>query len=268
MIITSSFLNHWKTRALVDRTGHKEAPLWLIALWGHCFDAHKWEFEDLPPLALKAICVASDISPEELLASLIECRWIKIKGKLLTVSGFYDANATIASQWHRNTSGVGKRPKKPANGAAAGSPPNGPPTPPRGHPVQTPTAPRTEPGVTPTTPEGRNEKEGRIEGLESEGGGKEEPDGPAPSHFDQVLLFAQSQGMQQSYVRKFYDHFTAKGWRMADGKPCASWQARLRVWAAEEGWPHPKKIEVELPPEHYTSGLEDVSKRPKPEGAP
>ncbi len=111
----------------------------------------------------------------------------------------------------------------------------------------------------------RREEKERMEDRQE----MEVPDGPSVSNLQTVLSYAEQQGMQQDYSRLFFNHFTANGWRVGTARnPCASWQAALRKWAGENGWPHPKKIEVELPPEHYTSGLEDVSKRPKPEGAP
>ncbi len=110
----------------------------------------------------------------------------------------------------------------------------------------------------------REEKEGKKDRQEME-----VPDGPSVSDLQTVLTYAEQQGMQHDYSRLFFNHFTANGWRVGTARnPCASWQAALRKWAGENGWPHPKKIEIERPPEYYTSGLEDLSKRPKPEGAP
>jgi hypothetical protein len=56
MIIQPDFLEHWKTRALVELTGDEAAPLAVIRLWAHCQSSRRGFFPDMTPAQLASIC--------------------------------------------------------------------------------------------------------------------------------------------------------------------------------------------------------------------
>jgi hypothetical protein len=56
MIVDPDFLDHWKTRMLVDLLEDPQAPLYVIRIWGHCQMRRQWVFDNLSTSALKALC--------------------------------------------------------------------------------------------------------------------------------------------------------------------------------------------------------------------
>lgn len=69
------------------------------------------------------------------------------------------------------------------------------------------------------------------------GKGKEEEgkDGQRPQTLEQVKTYASSIGLPESEADKFFDHFTANGWRQGGRTALRSWQAALRNWARRAG---------------------------------
>lgn len=70
--------------------------------------------------------------------------------------------------------------------------------------------------------------EGNRKGKEGEEEGK---DGQRPQTLEQVKIYSASIGLADSEAEKFFDHFTANGWRQGGRTPLRSWQAALRNWA-------------------------------------
>lgn len=98
MIVHPDFLMHWKTQRLVEVTGDKSSPLWLVGLWIYCQNKRNWIFEDFDSRSIAHACGAQ-IEPEKLLAFLAECKWIEIEGKRLTVRNWDTHNRMLVSAW-------------------------------------------------------------------------------------------------------------------------------------------------------------------------
>jgi hypothetical protein len=56
VIVQPDFLDHWKTRQLVELTGDEAAALAPIRLWAHCQQSRRWEFPNMTPAQLASIC--------------------------------------------------------------------------------------------------------------------------------------------------------------------------------------------------------------------
>lgn len=113
MIIQPDFLDHWKTRLLVETLNDPCAPLYLIRLWGHCQNRKTHRF----PLGyfnmLKAICFA----PHETSVfqkALVECGFIRIEGEELVAHDWDNINASLIANWENGKSGG--RPSKKTRG--------------------------------------------------------------------------------------------------------------------------------------------------------
>lgn len=110
MIIDPDMPDHWKTRMLVDLLGGDElAPLYLIRLWGHCQNRKKYEFDALPPVAVKAICRFPG-DADDLNDALSECGFIERDGKALLIVGWAEHNSALVKNWVNGKQG-GRPPK-------------------------------------------------------------------------------------------------------------------------------------------------------------
>lgn len=100
MILDPDFLDHWKTRMLVDLLGGDEcAPLYVIRIWGHCQARRAVDF-DITPIALKAICRAPhDASTFE--AAMIEAGFVERDGPTLRVPKWAEHNWRLVRSWSR-----------------------------------------------------------------------------------------------------------------------------------------------------------------------
>ena len=112
MLIDTDFLDHWRTRALVDLLGGDElAPLYLIRLWGHCQTRRADTFE-IPTAGLKALCrYAGDANRLE--SALIEAGWVERDGRNLRACKWLQKNSGMFARWENGKSGG--RPKKPTD---------------------------------------------------------------------------------------------------------------------------------------------------------
>lgn len=110
MIIEPDFVDHWKTRLLVDLLGADEmAPIYLIRLWAHCQQRKTSYFDSLPTVALKAICrFPGDADAFE--KALEQCGFVDRTGASLAVLGWDEYNASLIANW--TNGGKGGRPKK------------------------------------------------------------------------------------------------------------------------------------------------------------
>lgn len=86
MIIDPDFLDHWRTRMVVDALGGDEmAPTYIIRLWAHC-QARKSDRHAMPPAGLKAQCRAPhDAATFE--QALSEAGFVQREGEELVVLG-------------------------------------------------------------------------------------------------------------------------------------------------------------------------------------
>lgn len=85
--------------------------------------------------------------------------------------------------------------------------------------------------------EGNEKGKGKEEEGNEKGRGKEEEgkDGQRPQSLEHVKIYASTIGLPGSEAEKFFDHFTANGWRQGGRAPLRSWQAALRNWARRAG---------------------------------
>ena len=108
MIVDPDFLDHWRTRMLVDALGGDEsAPLYVIRIWGHCQQRRADAFA-MPAAGLKALCRApGDAAALE--TALIDAGFIERDGLTLRVPKWSEKNASLIAAWKNG--GKGGRPK-------------------------------------------------------------------------------------------------------------------------------------------------------------
>ena len=108
MIVERDFLTHWKTRLLISELG-ETAPLYLIALWGHCEARRTDTFDKMPPAVLAAVCSFPG-KPKALDLALQAGPWIYREGDLVTVHGWRERNTKLLASIENGKKGG--RPKK------------------------------------------------------------------------------------------------------------------------------------------------------------
>lgn len=113
MIIQPDFLDHWKTRALIDALeGDELAPIYLIRLFCFCQNRRQPEAVfDLPPAAIKSICHYRG-EAAKLEAALAECRWVERDGENVRVLNWDQHNNGLHANWQNGKKG-GRPPKNP-----------------------------------------------------------------------------------------------------------------------------------------------------------
>ena len=132
MIIDPDFLDHWKTRMLVDLLDDDQtAPQYIMRLWAHCQLRRQWVFDNLPSVALKALCRYSG-HPNKLEASLVTSGWVRRDDAgILTAVDWEIYNASLVASW--------------GNGNRGGRPPKGNPLKTHGLPTGNPALTHGEP---------------------------------------------------------------------------------------------------------------------------
>jgi hypothetical protein len=107
MIVHPDFLDHWKTRKLVELVDNDPAaPLIMLRLWAYCQIQKASRFPQTINLA--AIC-RSAVSTPRLLEVLIECGFVKIEETEIVVHDWERTNRLLRSAW--NNGPHGGRPK-------------------------------------------------------------------------------------------------------------------------------------------------------------
>lgn len=111
MIVDPDFLNHWRTRMLVDALGGDEmAPLYVIRIWGHCQQRRADRFDGMPAVGLKALCKAPG-DAKALETALIDAGFVARDGDAITIPKWAEKNASLLAAWDNGNKGG--RPKKP-----------------------------------------------------------------------------------------------------------------------------------------------------------
>jgi hypothetical protein len=154
VIVDPDFLDHWRTRMLVDALGGDElAPFYLLRLWGHCQTRRAARFE-IPSAGLKGLCKAS-CDAETLESALIAGGYLLRDGAYVEVLKWAEKNASLIAAWENGEKGG--RPKKPkANPRVSDSKPSG-------NPAVTQPEPMGNPGVTDKRREEKNSSSLRSE---------------------------------------------------------------------------------------------------------
>lgn len=122
MIVDPDFPDHWKVQMLAGMLGDDPAaPVYLLRLWGHCQNRKKDRFDNLPAMALRAICkYPGDAGEFE--AALTECGFVERDDDELIVVGWADHNANLLKSWENGKRGG--RPKKPTENPRVNQPEN------------------------------------------------------------------------------------------------------------------------------------------------
>lgn len=111
MIVDPDFCDHWKTRMLVGALdGDEAAPMYVLRLWAHCQNRRQWQFDNLSPEALKALCRFSGPA-NKLESSLSASGFVRRDAKILIVVGWDKYNSALIASWTNGR--LGGRPKKP-----------------------------------------------------------------------------------------------------------------------------------------------------------
>lgn len=109
MIVDPDFLDHWRTRMLVDALGGDEmAPFYVLRIWGHCQQRHGDRFA-MPAAGVKALCKAT-CGAAELEQALIDAGFIAREGSEIVVLKWAEKNASLLAAWENGNKGG--RPKK------------------------------------------------------------------------------------------------------------------------------------------------------------
>ena len=124
MIVDPDFLDHWRTRMVVDALdGDEMAPLCVLRLWAHCQSRKSDRFE-MPTAGLKAQCrYKGDAQKFE--QALTEAGFIKREGIEVHVLGWAEQNASLIAAWENGAKGGRPRTKPVENPQETQGKPNG-----------------------------------------------------------------------------------------------------------------------------------------------
>ena len=115
MIVQPDFVDHWKTRQLIDLTGDKSAPLILLRLWGYCQTSKRSFFPDMSSAQLSSICQWGDRKPACYIA-LVKCRFVeRLSPKGFAVHQWHEYNAKLFANWENGKKHTGKQIKENTN---------------------------------------------------------------------------------------------------------------------------------------------------------
>jgi hypothetical protein len=98
MIVHPDFLDHWKTKKLVEHLSDPAAPLVVLRLWAYCQVQKKSVFQNMDAFRLKSVCHCP-ISGEKLMAALIECGFVRIEENAFIVHDWEQVNRMLISAW-------------------------------------------------------------------------------------------------------------------------------------------------------------------------
>lgn len=117
MIVHPDFLDHWKTKKLVELLEDPGAPLLILRLWAYCQKSKKSVFEKMDPFRLKSVCHAQ-IDGDKLMQILTECGFVRIEEGQFVVHDWEQVNRSLFSSW--NNGRLGGRPE--THGKPSGNP--------------------------------------------------------------------------------------------------------------------------------------------------
>lgn len=156
MLVDVDFLDHWRTRLVVDQLGGDElAPLYVLRIWAHCQSRKSVTFEGMSPAGLRSLCRYSG-DANRLEEVLIEAGFIVRSGTAIEVPKWAKHNAGLITAWE--------------NGAKGGRPPK-----PKGNPIETegkPVGSVGEPTANRNESDKRRQEETRGEPVASKCNGK------------------------------------------------------------------------------------------------
>jgi hypothetical protein len=110
VIVDPDFLDHWRTRMLVDTLKDEAAALYVLRIWGHCQQRKADRFVGMPAAGLRALCKAT-CPPEELEQALVACGFVVREGDSIFIPKWAEYNASLLAAWENGAKGG--RPRKP-----------------------------------------------------------------------------------------------------------------------------------------------------------
>lgn len=114
MLVDVDFLDHWRTRLVVDQLGGDElAPLYIMRVWAHCQMRKSVRFEGMTASGLRSLCRFPG-SAEKLESALIEAGFVVRNGNAIEVPKWAKHNASLISAWENGAKG-GRPRKHPEN---------------------------------------------------------------------------------------------------------------------------------------------------------
>lgn len=120
MIVDPDFLDHWKTRMLVDLLEDPQAPLYVIRIWGHCQMRRQWVFDNLSTSALKALC-RYEGHANKLESAMVASGYLRRDDAgVLQVCEWEIYNASLVANWSNGKKGG--RPQKSLEEKPMGNP--------------------------------------------------------------------------------------------------------------------------------------------------
>lgn len=109
MIIQPDFLDHWKTRLLVDLLDDPCAPIYLIRLWSHCQNrkTHRFSMGFLDVIC--SVCHAPH-KVDVFSKALLDAGFVRIENDEVVAHDWDALNASLIANWENGAKGG--RPKK------------------------------------------------------------------------------------------------------------------------------------------------------------
>lgn len=136
MLVDVDFLDHWRTRLVVDQLGGDElAPLYILRIWAHCQNRKSVRFEGMTASGLRSLCRFSG-DAAKLEAVLIEGGFVARNGDAIEVPKWAIHNANLIASWENGAKG-GRPPKAPENPNGTHGKPTGSAGKPGGNPDKT-----------------------------------------------------------------------------------------------------------------------------------
>jgi hypothetical protein len=110
MIVQPDFLKHFKTQALVKVSRWEAAPLAVLRLWGHCQVSRRWQFPNMTPEQLAALCEWGEHKPG-CATALLKAGFIRrMEGGGFEAHQWEEQNSRLVHNWKQGPNGG--RPKK------------------------------------------------------------------------------------------------------------------------------------------------------------
>lgn len=252
MIVQPDFLEHWKTRQLVELTDDEAAPLAVIRLWAHCQNSKRGCFPDMTPKQLASICRWGDRKPACHIA-LVNSGFVeKLSPRGYTAHEWSEHNRQLIQKWEAGKNGG--RPQRSENPNEL--PPDGKPTDnrpiidrelDRTDRIELTAKNRTEQINAPMkdnsgsssgslVSNGVGSGSGLVEGLaESIARSKTAgsyPEGGEPS-LEEVRKFMGSLFLGAGdYAHDWLKRMKAQGWKDHKGQPVKDWKKLAGSWAS------------------------------------
>lgn len=228
MIVQPTFLEHWKTRLLVEITSDASAPLAVIRLWGYCQESHRWEFPGMSPTQLASICRWGARKPPCHVA-LVKCGFVdKLPGGGFAAHDWGEHNSRLVHNWEAGKKGGRPNDLKKSNkdgpndetlGLALGSPR-------KTHKIGLDRMGDEEKGKgcvpSEVVPPGQP-----PQGTHTKASG-EKPD------LELVKLRAAGENIPAECAEKWFYEQEGRAWTDRAGQPIRDWRASLKAFAL--GW--------------------------------